>query len=122
MCVMVGARKIQEFISAAAASDVKSGTFDTVRWPRTRTTKAAAATAHTHRRSLHERCSMLGGYWIKYSILKYNNILLTSAGSFRNIEYRSRGVKYYSFFIVFFIYLTRCILFHRKIHCFSSPE
>jgi len=59
MCVMVEARKIQEFISAAAASDVKSGTFDTVRWPRTRTTKAAAVTAHTHthththRRSLH---------------------------------------------------------------------
>jgi len=49
VCALRGgrARKIQEFISAAA-SNVKSGTFDTVRWPRTRTTEAAAATAHTH--------------------------------------------------------------------------
>jgi len=57
VCVMRGgrARKIQEFISAAA-SDVKSGTFDTVRWPRTRTTEAAAATAHTHTHT-HKRAS-----------------------------------------------------------------
>lgn len=43
-CVRVcGIRKIREFISAAAFY-VKSGTFDTVRWPRARITSAAAHT------------------------------------------------------------------------------
>lgn len=77
MYVMVEARKIQEFISAAAASDVKSGTFDTVRWPRTRTTKAAAVTAHTHTHTdvaYTNVDAMLGGYWIEYNI-KYNIII-----------------------------------------------
>lgn len=57
VCVCVrGIRKIQEFISAAAF-DVKSGTFDTVRWPRARTTAAAAA--HTSRRP-YERAVFSG--------------------------------------------------------------
>jgi hypothetical protein len=74
-------------------------------------------------RSLYTNvASMLRGYWIEYNIIiKYNNILLISAGSFRNFEYWSRGVKYYSLlssslFIWHDVYiiLSKNTLFHKS--------
>jgi len=47
VCARGGIRKIQEFISAAA-SDVKSGTFDTVRWPRAHVYDRLGTDTRTH--------------------------------------------------------------------------